>query len=50
VSKNDQPKTAAALKSRYGTTSLATSGTPVIDLADTTDFVIVITKPLTTTN
>lgn len=50
VSKNDKPKTTAALKSRYGTTSLASSGVPAIDLADTTDFVIVITKPLTTTN
>lgn len=50
VSENDKPKTIAALKTRYGTSSLASSGTPVVEIADTTDFIIVITKPLTSTN
>jgi len=44
-----KPKTLAALKSRYGNTALSTAESPVT-VAATTDFVVVILKPLTTTN
>lgn len=50
VSTQDKPKTLAALKARYGGNSLATTGAPTVDVTDTTDFVVVITKPLTSTN
>ena len=44
-----KPKTLTALQSRYGKTSLSATASPVT-VASTTDFVIVIFKPLTTTN
>jgi anionic cell wall polymer biosynthesis LytR-Cps2A-Psr (LCP) family protein len=44
-----KPKTLAALKSRYGSSSLSTD-TPPITVEGTTDFVVVITDPLTPSN
>jgi len=48
TSKN-KPKTLTALTSRYGSTALATTTSPV-NVAGTTDFVVVIFNPLNTAN
>lgn len=46
---SDKPKTLAALQDRYGKSALSTEEAPVM-IDETTDFVVVILEPLTSTN